>query len=134
MSSFGPDDAGFRMWRISRSIDRARSQAREAASLVNSAHERHSPDIAAMQTLLLEIENATAGLQTTWEQAVALTQDQDPGLVDPPVEGVSVIRSHGSNPTLAEAINAIWAEEHGVTVVRELFEQLQRLAQDTPPA
>jgi hypothetical protein len=50
--------------------------------------------------------------------------------IDPPRDGVSVIRSHGPNPALVEATNAIYAEDNGVARVGELFEQLRRLAEE----
>ena len=62
---------------------------------------------------------------------MAVVHDQDPRLIDPPEDedSVFVIRS-GSNPTLRETIDAIWAEDNAVAVVEELLAQLQQLAED----
>ena len=132
MSSSGPYDAGFRAWSIARSIDFARWQAREASLLVESANDRDSRHLATMQGLLLDIEAATTRLMATWERIRAVA-DKDPGLIDPPQDGVSVIRSHGPNRAL---VDAICAEDNGIAEVGELFEHLRRLADDdeTPGA
>jgi len=129
MSSSGPYDAGFRAWSIARSIDFARWQATEASLLVESANDRHSRHLATMQGLLLDIEAAATRLMATWERIRAVA-DKDPGLIDPPQDGVSVIRSHGPNRALVEAMNAICAEDNGIAEVGELFEQVRRLAED----
>jgi hypothetical protein len=61
-----------------------------------------------------------------------IRKPQGAGFGDSPEDedGVSVIRSHGSNPALRETMNAIWAEDNGVAVVGELFEQVRQLAED----
>jgi hypothetical protein len=102
---------------------------------VESANDRDSRHLATMQGLLLDIEAATTRLMATWERIRAVA-DKDPGLIDPPQDGVSVIRSHGPNPALVETMNAICAEDNGIAVVGALVEQLRRLAEDdeTPGA
>jgi hypothetical protein len=84
-----------------------------------------------MRGLLLEIDDAVAKTAATCERIMAVVHDQDPRLIDPPedADGVSIIRS-GSNPTLRETIDAIWAEDNRVAVMEELSKQLQQLADD----
>jgi hypothetical protein len=59
-----------------------------------------------------------------------IRKPQGAGFGDSPEDedGVSVIRSHGSNPALRETMNAIWAEDNRVAVVEELSKQLQQPA------
>jgi hypothetical protein len=61
-----------------------------------------------------------------------IRKPQGAGFGDSPEDedGVSVIRSHGSNPALTETIDAIWGEDNGVAVVDELLAQFQQLAED----
>jgi hypothetical protein len=124
-------DAGQRKYRIARMTSDAGWKARGARLLVESAKEQDSRHYAAMLGLLLEIDDAVARTDATWERIAAVVSDQDPRLIDPPEEedGVSVIRS-GSNPALRETIDAIWAEDNGVALVEELLAQLQQLAED----
>ena len=124
-------DAGQRAYRIARMTDIARWKAKGAGLLVEAAKEQDSRHYGAMRGLLLEIDDAVARTLATCKRILAVVHDQDPHLIDPPEDddGVYVIRS-GSNPTLAETINAIWAENNGVAVVDELVAQLQQLAED----
>jgi len=124
-------DAGQRAYRIARMTSDAGWKARGAGLLVEAAKEHDSRNYATMVGLLLEIDDAVARTEATWKRIMAVVHDQDPRLVDPPEDedGVYVIRS-GSNPTLREAIDAIWSRDNEVAVVDELLEQLQQLAED----
>ena len=124
-------DAGQRAYRIGRMTSHAGWKAKGAGLLVEAAKEQDSQHSATMRGLLVEIEDAVASTLTTCKRIMAVVHDQEPRLIDAPEEedGVFVIRS-GSNPTLVETINAIWAEDNAVAVVDELLEQLQQLAED----
>ena len=124
-------DAGQRTYRIARTTDIARWKAKGARLLVQAAKEQDSSHYATMRGLLLEIDDAVTKTAATCDRILAVVHDQDPRLVDPPEDedGVYVIRS-GSNPTLREAIDAIWSRDNEVAVVDELLEQLQQLAED----
>jgi hypothetical protein len=124
-------DAGQRTYRIGRMTSHARWQARGAGLLVESAKAQDSRHHATMRGLLLEIDDAVARTVATCDRIMAVVHDQDARLIDTPEEedGVFLIRS-GSNPTLVETINAIWADDNAVAVVDELLAQLQQLAED----
>lgn len=124
-------DAGRKAYRISRTTDVARWKARGGALLVEAATKHGSPNCATMQGLLLEIDDAVAETLATCERVLAVVHDRDPRLIGPPDDegGVYVIRS-GSNPTLSETMDEIWAEGNRIAVVEELSKRLQQLAED----
>jgi hypothetical protein len=124
-------DAGQRAYRIARMTSDAGWKARGAGLLVEAAKEQDSRHYATMRGLLVEIDDAVARTAATCDRILAVVHDQEPRIIDPPEDedGVFVIRS-GSNPTLRETIDAIWAEDNGVAVVEELLAQLQQLAED----
>lgn len=124
------DNVGWNAWNMSKEVSRIEWMARQARERVESLHVQSlipSDALSTVEALLAALEVDARDALDTWEKICRVVSEDDPTLITPPVDGVSIVKNHGSNPALMERVWAVWGESSFASNGRSHFEELEAL-------
>jgi len=108
-------NVGWQVWNMSKRISSIKSFARDAESIVSNqeaTREWSKEDRAELDRIGRGLRACGVGVEQLWERLQQVANEGDPGVVEPPVNGVSVTRNRGSDPATTERVLQVWGEGH----------------------